>query len=78
MHGVKEDIRPVSTENANGKDVYFILHIPKCAGRTVEDFIVSNFADRGVWTSGETKIWSSKNDEFEGLYAQYPCKFARF
>jgi hypothetical protein len=64
----KENNRHLSVENAAGKDLYFVLHIPKCAGRTIEDFIVSNFGDRGVWTSGETKKWSSKNDEYEGLY----------
>ena len=28
------------------RDVYFILHIPKCAGRTIQKFLLSNFGDR--------------------------------
>jgi len=34
--------------NAQSKDVYFILHIPKCAGRTVQHFLVSNFGDECI------------------------------
>ena len=34
--------------NAQSKNVYCILHIPKCAGRTVQHFLVSNFGDEYI------------------------------
>lgn len=34
--------------NRQSKDVYFILHIPKCAGRTVQHFLVANFGNKST------------------------------
>jgi len=48
MSGVKQDIRQVSAEKTKGRDVYFMLHIPKCAGRTTQTFIASNFGDKDI------------------------------
>ena len=58
MHGPKEDIRHTTAENTKSKDVYFMLHIPKCAGRTCAYFIASNF--------GEI---NNNRTEFEGKYS---------
>jgi len=37
---------PERAKDMQAKDVYFILHIPKCAGRTVQHFLTSNFAEK--------------------------------
>lgn len=46
---LREDVTD-SDDRARGagalaRDVYFILHIPKCAGRTVQNFLMSKFGD---------------------------------
>lgn len=69
MNDVKQQKRKVSVGEPEGGDVYFILHIPKCAGRTVQHFIVSKFGDKSI-ASDER----DKSECFLGNNIFYPSR----
>lgn len=48
VHETVEEGDHTPSRRHRPRDVYFILHIPKCAGRTVQNFLVSNFGNRAT------------------------------